>query len=619
VVSCSVVVSKAESLSDEELIALRDGFTERVNAMLEAERGKPFTPEEIVYNWRGEGHHFSRKYCQSVTRFAMISFLLNDQVQEANNALQEMCAFYLGDKNNLFHDDSFYWAHELYVRIYEFFNTQHPRMTTRLIPQTEAMLLEIIWQWSKKRSNMDAVNLKIERDTWYYHSSENHVAMEYAAAWGFANILRRLPDYSHRKYDDGHTAAEHWSLLEAWHKEFCRERARRGLFFEIGSPGYNVRTIVGLYNLYDLSEDPVLRELVGKLLDLWWAAWAQDQIDGVQGGGKARIRGWKALVGTHKAQGFTWYYFGQGKPMESYTESLVVATSQYRLDLLTMDLAMDVEGRRVYETAQRRMGLAVGNHNKPPDAWFRTDFGGILRYAYCTPEFVLGTNMREARPQSDWHLGASQSSWHGVIFRGDINARIVPKCNNKKGDTLNEQWSVQRKGTLIAQKLKTHVNALEMQVWFSSESLTEPLEEHGWIFVEAQGAYAAVRPIIGGYHWAPPPSKKYKGVFLVCENEWTPVILEVARKVDYPDYAAFRKVVKECPLSVKQDVLHYRAPGGDTFTFYMNQDKCPEINGSPVNYAPERVFDGPFVQSKWLSGLVTVQKGTRKRILDFNK
>ena len=291
----------ARPLSDSELIELRDGFKQRADAMLEAERGKPFKPAKVVYNWRGEGNHFSRAYCQSVTRFAMISFLLNDQTKEANEALQDMCAFYLDDRNSMFHDDSFYWAHELYVRIYEYFNSRNPRIATRLAPKTEAALLEMMWKWSKERSKIDAVKLKIERHTWYYHSTENHVAMEYAAAWGFAQILKRLPDYAKRKYEDGHTAAEHCAVLEAWHKEFCRERARRGLFFEIGSPGYNVRTLVGIYNLYDLSEDADLRQLAGKLLDLWWAAWAQDQIDGVQGGGKARIRGWKALNGTHKA------------------------------------------------------------------------------------------------------------------------------------------------------------------------------------------------------------------------------------------------------------------------------------------------------------------------------
>ncbi|MGV7230080.1 MAG: hypothetical protein ACQ9IQ_15655, partial [Nitrospirales bacterium] len=608
----------ARPFTDSELIEMSDGLEQRAEAMLEAERGKPFVPAEIVYNWRGEGNHFSRKYCQSVTRFAMISFLLNDQTKEANEALQEMCTFFLGHHNSMFNDDSFYWAGELYVRIYEFFNTRNPLKATRLTPETEALLLKMMWAWSKERSNVEAVKLKVERGTWYYHSTENHVAMEYATALGFAQILKQLPEYANRKYDDGYTAEEHCSTMEIWHKEFCRERARRGMFFEIGSPGYNVRTLIGFYNIHDFSKDEELRALAGKLLNLWWAEWAQEQIDGVQGGGKARIRGWNALVGTHKATGFTWYYLGSGTPMESYTESLVVTTSQYRLPLVIMDLIMDVEGRGVYEITQRRIGLAVGEHNRPPDSWFRSDFGGILRYSYCTPEFILGTNMREARPQSDWHLGASQSVFHGVIFDGAKNARIVPKCSNKGGDTFNEQWSVQKKSTLIAQKLKTHQKAEDMMVWISSSTLSEPLEENAWVFVEAKGAFAAVRPVTGGYTWAPRPAKAYEGKFLVCENEWSPVILEVGRKVDYTDFAAFRKAVLTQPLAFEEDVLRYTSLSGNEFVFYADQSQSPKIDGKTVDYTPEMVFDGPFVRSKWLSGEVTIRKGNRSLILDFN-
>lgn len=609
----------ARPYSDTQLAEYQRGFQQRVEAMLEAERGKPFVPAEITYNWRGEGNHFSRKYCQSVTRFAMIAFLLDDQVEQANQAMQEMCRFYLGDHNSMFNDDSFYWAHELYVRIYEFFNTRNPRKVTRLTHETEELLLEMMWQWSRQRCKMEDVLLKIERDTWYYHSTENHVAMEYAAALGFAQILKQLPGYRERQYDDGYTAAQHCAVLETWHREFCRERARRGMFFEIGSPGYNVRTLAGFYNIHDFAEDAELRRLAGMLLDLWWAEWAQEQIDGVQGGGKARIRGWNALVGTHKAQGFTWFYYGRGSPMESYTESLVVGTSQYRLPLVVLDLAMDVEGRGVYEIRQRRMGLAMGEHNRPPDAWFRTDFGGILRYSYCTPEFVIGTNMREARPQPDWHLGASQSSWHGVIFAGEKNARIVPKCANRGGDSLNEQWSVQRQGTLIAQKLRTHVDAREMMVWISANTLSEPLEENGWIFVEAQGAYAAVRPVTGGYQWRPAPAKAYTGRFMVCADEWSPVIVEAARKVEFEDFAAFRRAVVERPITFDNNVLRYRGLGGNDFVFYAGQDRIPEIDGETVDYAPGRVFDSPFLSSEWLSGVVTIRKGERSLVLDFNE
>ena len=43
----------------------------------------------------------------------------------------------------------------------------------------------------------------------------------------------------------------------------------------------------------------------------------------------------------------------------------------------------------------------------------------------------------------------------------------------------------------------------------------------------------------------------------------------------------------------------------------------PEINDVPVHYGPVKAFDSPFLQGGWNSGVVTIQKGDRKKILDF--
>ena len=43
------------------------------------------------------------------------------------------------------------------------------------------------------------------------------------------------------------------------------------------------------------------------------------------------------------------------------------------------------------------------------------------------------------------------------------------------------------------------------------------------------------------------------------------------------------------------------------------------INGKPVDYAPKKVFESPFLNAEWNSGVVTISKGMRKKILDFTK
>jgi len=56
----------------------------------------------------------------------------------------------------------------------------------------------------------------------------------------------------------------------------------------------------------------------------------------------------------------------------------------------------------------------------------RTDGGGILRYSYCDPAFIMGTPMTAARPLEDWAAISAQNRWQGLIFAGEHDARIVP-------------------------------------------------------------------------------------------------------------------------------------------------------------------------------------------------
>lgn len=52
-------------------------------------------------------------------------------------------------------------------------------------------------------------------------------------------------------------------------------------------------------------------------------------------------------------------------------------------------------------------------------------------------------------------------------------------------------------------------------------------------------------------------------------------------------------------------------------TFDSNYQAIPTINGKPIDYAPQRVLDSPFLIAEYNSGVVTIQKGQCKKVLDF--
>ena len=619
-----------------DIDALRDGFSERCGKLIEAQRGKPFEQAEIEYDWNDRGN-FTRKYAHSVTLFAMQAFHLDEHVDEANDGLQKLCRHYLDHPTDLYEAHSFHWSGALYNRLWAFFAEGGSVAADRMDEATQALMLEMMWAWSRKAS-VDLNSSTNPDGMWRFPNSENHHAMGIVTTLGFCGVLKGLTEYVNRTFDDGQNASAHYAAWMAYLKAYFRARSGKGQSVEIASKSYNAHTIQMWYNVFDFAEDAVLRRMAGDFLDLYWATWAEEQIDGIRGGGKNRIyqgpgSRTAALGGVVDMAAL---YLGERVDGKINAMDWVVATSGYRMPFEVMRLALEVEARGEYEVVQRCMGLTESGWERkplPPVVPFgynglRSDFGGFLRYSYCTPDFVMGTLMSEARPYTDWSAGAAQNRWQGVIFRGHADAAIVPECLavdrhlnlQNHANTVNQHWSVQAKGTLITQKLacsELSKQTGDSRVWISSQGLTDPVEKDGWVFLESDGAFAGVRVARGGYAWdAEEPGK---GRWLRCEDDLSPIVIEVGRKVNYANAAAFEDAVLGNELRWSGDMLEYEGVSGDLFRFPADFGSIPEINGLRVDYAPGEVYNSPFVKSDWDSGEVVLTYDGSVRVLDFNE
>jgi hypothetical protein len=287
---------------------------------------------------------------------------------------------------------------------------------------------------------------------------------------------------------------------------------------------------------------------------------------------------------------------------------------------MVLQIAANRQARGVYEIRQRRMGLAVKGYSRPIHYRLKKDSGGILRYSYCTPDFIMGSLITEARPTEDWAAISSQNRFSGVIFEGDRDARVYPAPYNAKGSSIyNGFWSVQSKGAMISQQLSRQITGKgamqEWRVFFSTAGLSTPVQNGSWGFAEAKNAYVGVHVVQGSSSF----EQSRFGRWLICKDKMTPVIIEAGRKSDYADFSTFQKRTMAQPLSFKKSILSYKTLAGDELTFYTDQSRLPEINNIAVDLAPDLVFDSPFVQSKWNSGIVTIKYGQDQRIVNFNE
>lgn len=608
--------SEGHPYNDSVLVAIRDGYEQRRAMAFEQLRSKPLVRKEVRPPVFSDGSNFSREFSYSLVDFAFKCFWLNEQIDVANAALLENANYYIGYPAAYKDKDSFYWAADELCRILEYFGSRGTIRTGLVTKEIEERIFLMMWQYSKMQSKVAKAEYKISK-TWYVEESENHHIQRFYAAWHFAKFLKDQPQYNELKYDDGFTAAEHYAAWNDYIKQWIPERAKKGLFVEMANDGYGLETLKGVYNFYDFADDQQLRQLSGKLLDLYWAAWAQEQLSGVRGGGKSRIYPDGSAHGRTAFWKMAWYYLGMNEMNVPKGNLFTLVTSSYRMPLVVMDIALDAAGRGDYEIVQRNPGLAEDGFYTPKPSYHLQENGGLIRYGYCTPNFIMGSLACEARRYEDWAMIRSQNRWMGIIYNENPDARIFPLCKTGEDKrAYNQMWAVQKKGTMIVQKLKNQLHsrgAGEMQVWISREGLSSPVEMKGWVFVDCGESFTAIKPVNGGYKWL----DEKAGKWMVCANQYTPVIFEVVPKSACPSMTAFQEKIIANSYSLENNVLHYNSLDGNLLTLPTDYKGLPSVNGKEVILAPDLVWDSPFIGSKFNSGIVKIQKGVRTLNLDF--
>jgi hypothetical protein len=602
---CAFMNLAAWGLTDSELIAVRDGFEQRRNQSLDSQIASPWP--DISTSWGKVG-------------FAIAALYRNTQLDKANEEVIAACQLFLDGTEDWV---DFHWKGNTLFRIYEFFKSDSAFFPGRLTPQAEAKICEVFWEWWKwaavEKSVADISRTEIEQSrTWWIEGSENHGMMRKSTAWSAAKILKDAAPYNTYTEIDNLTPEQHFVSWTTFFKEYLKERGKRGVMVEIYC-SYNPYTMQGWYNFYDFADDPVLKQRANHLLDLYWADWGQGQIESVRGGGKTRVYlGAASETGTDSIMGLTWYYLNKGVSSSRHPNVMCAMTSQYRMPLVVMDIALDTAGRGTYESKTRRLGLNILPRpaEAPPEPLnsptyvLDPDNGGILDYKYCTADFIIGSLMLPELPTANWSSISCQNRWHGVIFGGHRDARIFPQCAGTK--PYNSFWSVQNKGTQITQRTDYTKYAEATRVFFSSPATgLVKSEENGWVFADVQNCYAAVKCVTGGYTW--------DGENWMVLNDWfSPIIMEVVSKSDYADFTAFKNAVKANTLTFDNGVLTYTGlDDSGTFTFYVNSSDLPKINGVEIDLAPSYTFESPFINEDWESGLVTITKGDRSLELDF--
>lgn len=536
-----------------------------------------------------------------------------------------------------------------------------------LYPETKKALLEELWRRTALKNDIHLA----KQNTWWMTGSENHDLNAKVCNLISAQIFMHEPQYRDRIYPDpghggghgywfrymylkkgdcgpdslGHfsdgqqyRAKEHFEAWRDFLSEYITERVKKGFFLECASHGYMKWTLSFISLIYECCEDEKLRRKSRDFLDLIWLEWAQDSLSLRRGGAKTR-----AVCASEPMYLDSMYVMavyllgGEGNARHNYYFQLL---SDYTLpdEVILMAMNRDALGR--YEYISVKPGEEKPREVRP-EGTERTllcdcERSRFLRYSYVTPHFIMGTQMDSPMAVHS-HL-SNAMRWQGIIFSGSEKAVLYPCALPSNGEklmpVLRPYRSVQYKNVLITQQARSWTQIDPM--WYptrSTDSLDfgvslplcakEFVEEDGWIFLREQSAFAAVRAVFGGYQFFDQFADFAR--FVKLGNRFSPVIIEAAEGSTDKEWSLFRENIKSRKITLTETVvpdtflLCYTASDGVEIYFNAANNEPPKIGGNSVNYTPDNVFQSPYLQSGFGSGIVTVSLYGKTRYYDFNQ
>ncbi len=588
---------------------------------------------------------------------AMARLWLGREIPEANAMLRQAYDGLLDGAEAMtpeLADKKAKWQMRLWVRTYQLFNGRTGWRRGRLEPQTERLFHELFWNYAWTKSTVDRADL---RYVWFIQGSENHDLMDLSNAFLALQAIRDLPDYKDRPLRDGRNPGEHVDAWTQYYRAYADERVARGLLVECASSIYGKYAVPELFNMADFAADAVLRRKMTMLLDVLWADWAVEQVDGIRGGGKSRVyQGKYARFGRFDAymqmanvllgEG-AWTGGRHGHTHAGFVHCL--ATSRYRLPDVVHRIVQQREERDAYAYVSRRPAKMTGV-DKMPDylphsCWyvFDPEDTRAVRYTYCTPEYVMGTWWVDPRltesvivkdgahawGNANYAAIHSQNRWHGVIFRGGLNVRLYPQCLTTKRKKKDEPYSVadhqqvavQHQNVMIAQANLGRKDIEAMRVYVADEIRERLIERDGWRMARMGGAYVALRGLDPETGTASPGQWEQKCYYRL-EDRRAPVVIVAGTTQRFERLDRFAAYVNDLRCEVTGGALTVRFTDFDEqpaeLTVDLTQQSLPTVNGRPIDLNPPRVYDCPYMQSDFGSGVVTISDGDQAYVWNMH-
>ncbi|TWU39632.1 hypothetical protein Poly41_24870 [Novipirellula artificiosorum] len=582
------------------------------------------------------------------TMWALAALSLNEKVDDANERLLKRATDYVNLKRQNVATSAFtpeqaketpwaYFALTDYVRILCLFHAKSVHYPGRLHPETEATMKEALWFWAKADSKVADASLE---NLFVLRGTENHDLTRRPNDYLVASILKDDPLFGDRLFDDGHNAAEHAAAYEAFFREWPRQRAIAGLWFEVGSDTYQKYSWPALMNLHELAPDPVVRKRFGMLLDLAFIEEAQISVQGRRGGGRSR-----ASYGENNFESYkNLLYAPDGAHAES-SHSKALESCRYQLPAAAILLRkVELPARSSFQITNRVLGeLAPGGADEGEGTRYCAD-SALVNYAHRTPHYLMGStlqnpalsmpNPKAGKPTLKYGGISRQKRWCGILFEDPANdevSAVYPVIEKTRGGRpQHSHWSVQHENVLLIQRIAPETahrigsySTGKIKIRFQGQNL-EKREQDGWIFANNGKAFVGVKFLDGDYGWDE-ANVEAAPINFNGSTDKSRILFHAGDITTHGSFEEFRADLLANRLVVTKDKVEYCFRASEKYVEsslfdgdHLERFRLPRIDGEPINLRPPMTYQSPYLNGAFGSDRIVVTVGPVKQILDFS-
>ncbi len=439
-----------------------------------------------------------------VISYTLAALSKNQDVANANQRLIDMLAISSWEDNTLNPQDQvFYFEIPNLMRIWYLFNQNSSFYPGRLTASAETAMKEWIFEHANACSIYTDADLS---HIWQIDGSENHDLVRRGTYFFLTDALKDDANYKDLVIQDGngYTVAEHAAAWAEYYTVWFNERARKGTFIEIASTIYMKYSMPYIYNMRDFGPNSTMRDHADQFITLVFADYAQEYMNGIRAGSKARAyRGKYSNYGMMDSiYDYSHLYYNLGsltnidKNGGAYT-TWSAATSDYRVPLEVMDIALYPDDKGIYEYISTRPA-------SDPNGYYLVEFpSNLRRYSYVTPGYINGVFTIDTGLGSynsgDYILLNEQNRWMGVMFNGNKDTRAYLEASDGEASAYSDMNGIADGNAMILQKPSIAVRDGGTKISLSVDLYNQKTESNGWIFTNDPNGtgYLAVKPASG--------------------------------------------------------------------------------------------------------------------------